>query len=638
MRVLLTQPPLSVSPEVMPPLGLCTLASWLRAGGHEVRICDLDLEVKLRDEHPNQIYTGLFLQAVDDFHPDVAGFTSMYNNSLQAEELIAAARRHSPDVITLAGGPHFGALCSQALARIPALDFVVEGEGEIAFLTLLNALERGPSPPSISRVHRRDALQTDSGQQAPLLDLRELPLMWTTLEGIVSLDRYAATIPPGSARRLVYIEAGRGCPFACKFCATAPFWQHKYRVKAPQRIVDEIRFLHERFGYDSFILVHDLLTVNQKFISEFCDAMRDSRLPVEWMANSRTDMRLHGLLPKMKAAGCWKLFFGIESASARLQESFDKHLDLDKAVEHIMELGRHGISATCSFIFGFPDENPAEAVPTIGLGARMKLLGVETVQFHRLRLFPPSRYCREKLSGEFDVESLRIEYPFVDISREEVSAIEKDPQFFAGYFPLTSSLGSAKQLAQIEMFFHHTVALAPLTVAAMALTGAENLLRSFYRALTHAGPLAREELDWEMGDLLGNWIALRPLLQALVDIHLPECDWQSQLVHELIVYEERRLRFVTNREVLPVDSLAAGENWVAYPCVLDLVAVLERLRIGSELSPELLRQGAIVFCREGKASFSAYLVEEGLVPALMEHKPSVIAAFQAEPIPDTMSA
>jgi len=348
-------------------------------------------------------------------------------------------------------------------------------------------------------------------------------------------------------------------------------------------------------------------------------------------------MRLHGLLPKMKAAGCWKLFFGIESASGRLQESFDKHLDVGKAVEHITELGRIGLSATCSFIFGFPDESPHEAASTIALGARMKLLGVETVQFHRLRLFPPSRYCREKLSGRFDLESLRIEYPFVDISRKEISAIEEDPQFFAGSFPLTSSLGSAAQLAQVEMFFHHAVALAPLTVAALALIGAENPLLSFYRALESAGPIAREELDWEMGDLLRNWITIRPLLEQWACIQLPEQDWRSQLVHELLIYEERRLRFVENQNVLR-DSLAEGDNWVAYPCGLDMVAVLDRLRKGSQLSPELLGEGAIVFCNEGMSLFSGYIVEQRLVRGLIEREASFVTAFEADPTPDTMCA
>jgi anaerobic magnesium-protoporphyrin IX monomethyl ester cyclase len=169
--------------------------------------------------------------------------------------------------------------------------------------------------------------------------------------------------------------------------------------------VEEIRFLHESFGYDSFILVHDLLTTNIRFVSEFCDAMRESRLPVEWMTNSRADICLHGLLPKMKAAGCWKLFLGIESASARLQGTMNKHLEPEEVYAHVADLRDHGISATCSFVIALSDDTEAELALTLAMGARLKLLGVETVQFHRLRFFPPSPLARSGLPVQFDLDT-----------------------------------------------------------------------------------------------------------------------------------------------------------------------------------------------------------------------------------------
>jgi radical SAM superfamily enzyme YgiQ (UPF0313 family) len=233
-----------------------------------------------------------------------------------------------------------------------------------------------------------------------------------------------------------------------------------------------MRFLHDHFDYNSFILVHDLLTVNQQFISDFCDAMLTARLPIEWMANSRTDIKLRGLLPKMRAAGCWKLFHGVQSASARIQESIDKHLNMQDVISMVVSLKDHGIASTCSFVIGFPSESKAELAASIGMGARLKVLGVETIQFHRLRLWPPAPLTREGLTSEFDLESLRIEYPFTSIPDEEILAITDDPDFFTGYFPPHSQAGSLVQLAQVEMFFHHAVALVPLTIESVKIRGA----------------------------------------------------------------------------------------------------------------------------------------------------------------------
>src|SRR5262249_14108661 len=144
-----------------------------------------------------------------------------------------------------------------------------------------------------------------------LLDLTAIPNTWSTVAKRVNLARYAATIPRGVDHRSMYVEAGRGCPFACSFCATSPFWHLRYRVKSAGVIIEEMRWLNEVLGYDSFMLVHDLLTVNRHFLNEFSEAMQDARLPVRWMANHRTDISLEGLLPKMKSAGCWKVFMGV---------------------------------------------------------------------------------------------------------------------------------------------------------------------------------------------------------------------------------------------------------------------------------------------------------------------------------------
>ena len=65
-----------------------------------------------------------------------------------------------------------------------------------------------------------------------MLDLKTVKPVWVGLEGVLDLRRYAATAPADSPRKAVYVEAGRGCPFDCSFCATAPFWHRRYRVKA----------------------------------------------------------------------------------------------------------------------------------------------------------------------------------------------------------------------------------------------------------------------------------------------------------------------------------------------------------------------------------------------------------------------
>lgn len=624
MRVLLAHPPLNAAREVSPPLGLCTLAAWLRHQGHEVRILDLDLEVKGLPEGQG-VYQGLLARSVCDFSPQAVGITSMYNNSLQAERMARTIKECDPSVVTIGGGSHFGALGRQALRRIPELDYAIEGEGEQAFSTLLAALESGGCVSEVPRLHYRAEGELHANPSAGLMELSALPQIWPALDGVIDLKRYADTIPDELPRRAIYIEAGRGCPFACTFCATAPFWERKYRVKPVERIIEEIRFLYELYGYNAFMLVHDLLTADKEFINNFSDAMMESRLPVEWMANHRTDINLRGLLPKMKTAGCWAMFFGIESASARLQKVMHKGLKHEGVVSTISGLSDLGIASTCSFVIGFPDETPEELSSTVVMGAELKLIGAGMVQFHRLRTWPPAPLSRSELPAKFDLDSLRIEYPFVDVPGEDVAAIESDPEFFAGYFAPYSRAGTFAQLAQVELFFTQAVAVAPLTIAVLGRLMGEVFIESFYSVLLSRGTITREEIEADTSSVFPVWRLLRPYLEEWVAGHPALESWQRELARAVITYEERRLRFVNSSDGQAQDGMAAsGDNWSAFVLNVDIAALFETMHAGHPLTPELMQECAVVLARQGTHTYHAYttdvsrIVDLPLHPLLLE--------------------
>jgi hypothetical protein len=543
----------------------------------------------------------------------------MYNNSLQAERMTRTVKECDPSIVTVGGGSHFGALGRQALQRIPELDYAIEGEGEQAFSSLLAALESGASLTEVPRLHYRSEGELRSNPSAGLMDLSQLPPIWSTLGDAIDLQRYARTTLEGSARRAIYIEAGRGCPFACTFCATAPFWERKYRVKPVEHIIQEMKFLHEEHGYDSFMLVHDLLTVDKDFISAFTDALIESRLPVEWMANHRADINLHGLLPKMKTAGCWAMFLGIESASARLQKTMRKGLKREGVISAIRDLADLGISSTCSFVIAFPDETQEELSSTIAMGAELKLIGAGLIQFHRLRTWPPAPLSRSNLAAEFDIASLRIEYPFLDVPPEDVAVIENDAGFFAGYFAPYSEAGTFAQLAQVELFFTQAVSAAPLTVAVLGRVLGPTLIRSFYSALSARGAITREEIEADPSSMLPIWRVLRPFLDEWVAGHCALEGWERELIRGAMAYEDQRLKFVNNDGPAGDGMAASGENWVAFVSNVDVATVFEAMHTAQPLTRDLLRTCVVVLVCNGVNSYRAYTTDVSRIPELRQH-------------------
>lgn len=606
MNVLLVQPPLTLISEVNPPLGLCMLAAHVRRAGHSVRILDLDLEDKVRPG-PGETYLDTFADVLRGEHPAVVGFTSMFNNSLHAERLIGAAKRFDDGIATIAGGSHFGALPRRSLERIPELDFVVRGEGETAFATLLGALETGTATASIPGLCQRTPDGIVENPAGPLLDLALVPPVWSSLAGVIDLRRYVATIPAGDARRTIYTEAGRGCPFACSFCATAPFWQRRYRVRPAETIVAEMRDLYETHGFDTFMLVHDLLTADRRFVDGFCDAMFSANLPVEWTANHRADIALGDLAGKMRRSGCTSVFMGIESASERIQDDVHKGLTREEITSTVRTLRNVGITSTCSFIIGFPSESTSDLSATLALACELKMLGAEPVQFHRLRMWPPAPLTTLGLAATFDPDALRLEYPAVEIPAEDFAIIEADPAFFAGYFTTHSTVGSAYQLAQLELFFGRAVATVPLTMGTLATIHGDGAVRAFYDTLDAHGPLTRDGFD-SAASILRQLV---PFLHLWIEREDSLANWQRALLAGVLEYERTRGRFIADGEVDAADLIAAGARWGVFGTTVDLAELLNRLSSAEPLSADLVHDGCIALSRGTDGAIRGFVVSEG---------------------------
>lgn len=127
--------------------------------------------------------------------PRVVGFGVYIWNVEDTARVVAQLKQVAPQITIVVGGPEVSyetdeqRICQSA-------DYVVTGWGDVTFPKLCAALMAGERPPQ--RIH--------AGEQ-PALKTLALPYEEYTDEDI--------------ARRFVYVEASRGCPFKCEFCLSA---------------------------------------------------------------------------------------------------------------------------------------------------------------------------------------------------------------------------------------------------------------------------------------------------------------------------------------------------------------------------------------------------------------------------------
>ena len=346
----------SFSIEVVPHLGLMTLATLLEQAGHRAEVFD----PKILFGHggfavPDSRFLDAWAQALLDRKADIIGFTA-YGRSLPyvirvAERIKLAA----PHQIVILGGPHATIVGDKVLREFDCLDLVVHFEAELIIADLVERLRDGrpvDDVPSLS--YRRDGEVLTSAPLTSLPEMDEIP--------IPTLRFY-----PMEELRLaeLSVEAGRGCPFACTFCSTANFFQRRYRLKSNRRMIAEMEALRERYSISIFNLNHDLFGLKKKSLREFCEMIRDRGF--QWKCSMRSDTLDSEILEQLRRAGCQHIYFGIETGSPRLQKVIEKNLDLDATRLTLGRVVASNITCTVSFITGFPEETEVDQDLTLDM-------------------------------------------------------------------------------------------------------------------------------------------------------------------------------------------------------------------------------------------------------------------------------
>lgn len=341
------------------PMGILSLAAVLDLQGVETEIIDLN---RLYYQYVDGKYRRQGIEfcsyAVDYFQKltaEVFGFSTICSCYPLTLRLARRVRQIHPESRIVLGGPQASVVDVATLREFPFIDVIVRGEAEETLLRLLHAFsERRPDLSGIAGLTFRNDDKVFRNSNAPVIEnLDLLPMAAFHLYPYIRECSYAP------------LEAGRGCPFACSFCSTNDFFRRRFRMKSPQVLVEQMKSIKDTYGLSSFDLVHDMFTVDRKKVVRFCDAVEQSGEQLYWSCSARTDCIDDELIDRMAAAGCYAIFFGVDTGSARMQEIIHKRLDLNAAAARIKRTNAHKIKHTVSLITGFPEETKADLRETI---------------------------------------------------------------------------------------------------------------------------------------------------------------------------------------------------------------------------------------------------------------------------------
>ena len=361
-RVLLVNANRERSPQPVVPNGVACVAAALDAGGHDVHVLDLCFT---RDPH------AAARRAAASLRPDVIGISvrNIDNSDLVALEhytpeaaaLLGTLRAAAPQARVLAGGAAFG-VAPDALFRELDVEFAVAGDGERATPTLIDALAAGRAPGAIPGVVRREGdriIQTPSGGDADLDALPDTHMhRWLDLG---AYQRRGGTVP---------IQTKRGCVFKCVYCTYLNVEGWGYRLRDPERVVNEMEELHREAGVRHFEFVDSTFNAPPRHATEICEAIVRRGLRVQLDTTNFTPANAPDyLLGAMRRAGFRWLGITAESASDPVLAQLQKGFDVAKVREVAEDVERAGIGVLWIFLVGGPGETPETLEETLRFAA-----------------------------------------------------------------------------------------------------------------------------------------------------------------------------------------------------------------------------------------------------------------------------
>ncbi len=348
-----------------PPVGLLYIAAALREHGHNV----LFFESGRDWTDPRR-----FGQVLSSFRPDVVGISALTQESVGLRMLAQIAKALLPDVPVVVGGPHATAypICC---ARDPAVDFVVRGEGEIAFPALVDALTRGGRDPhgipGVNWLGSGGELGT-GGPAIPIEDLDELPMpAWDMVDREFYLhERSMAHV---GKRAYLPLVTSRGCPYGCIYCHQ--IHGKRFRSRSPESVLQEARISYRRYGVRDFEFYDDNFNLNRPRMEAILDGFASLRPTVNlhFPNGLRTDLLVESDFTRFRRAGTQFIAVAVESASPRIQRLIRKDLDLDRVFANITAAERAGLFVNGFFMLGFPTETLEEARRTVDFAVRSRL-------------------------------------------------------------------------------------------------------------------------------------------------------------------------------------------------------------------------------------------------------------------------
>jgi len=425
-NILFINPPSGflIDERVFLPLGLASIVAVARNEGYGVKLLDLvsneDYKKRVLDELDNKKYEAL-------------GITATSPQFYYAYDILQSIKKskHS-SVKTIIGGAHasmFSAFRKQLISKFTAQGFKEKALEEKLYnedpnfkkLEEFKVIAEGEEGSFLAAINSNEHKWVNGGIVKCIDELpfpaRELFDFKNYLFDSQGTPKFKINEKPSGS-----IISQRGCPYKCEFCCGRDSeMYHTVKVKtnngtiwrthSPNRILEELSYMRNEFGLESFMFYDDEFNLNPEKTLDLCSHLKGKEYNLRGFVKSDLLVKHPEIAIAMKEAGFTEVLTGVESGSERILE---KHLhkktspEINYRAAEILLDNKMGLKALT--MLGHTSETEEDILKTrdwiLKVGTKfLNKLGPGYFTFD-LTIFQPYAGCliwdkAEKNTGEF---------------------------------------------------------------------------------------------------------------------------------------------------------------------------------------------------------------------------------------------
>ncbi len=340
-------------------LGISMLSAIAKRDGHQVGLAfsaslfhdRFNLEMPWLSPYFDD--TQEVIKAIEKQQPDVLAFSPLTSTYQWALGIAEKAKQLNPEVKTVFGGVHASAVPHLLLKR-PAIDYVVVGEGDVAFPKIIQSIQnQDDNTPIVNTKFKSKSGGIISGLQSGFIqDLDSLPFYDKPLwEEHVRLGDLYLTM------------ASRGCPYRCSFCFNNFFAKlpeeksGKYvRLRSPEHMIAELKIAQKRYKIEVVDFQDDVFTTSKKWLQDFLYRYKkEINKPFQILTHPR--YMDDDIAKWLSDAGCVWVQMGVQSMDEGFKKGallrYERSEDVSAAID---AMNKYKMKVKVDHMFGLPDE------------------------------------------------------------------------------------------------------------------------------------------------------------------------------------------------------------------------------------------------------------------------------------------